>query len=232
MKKRLFQALTSLRTRTCRKYVTLFIVLISPFLFVNNTRAESSSSPHIQDGKTIVVQATVALFPEFAYSIKKNSSFSLEKAAFALGEEVRVQVKVSGGNDEPLPRHAIRLQAVNAQEETSFTSHGETDIDGLIRFSFVANADFLGSNTLRVTDMTYDVPIPLHQELSFLVYEPTDDQGQREQATKHGIGGDQPFSSGQGTLIGTQTKRGADISQNSGTIVIRNFEGALTRAGP
>jgi hypothetical protein len=230
VKKRLCQALTSFRARTCRKYVALFYLLIFSFFLVDSARAESVS-PSQEQGKTIVVQATVALSPEFTYSIRKNSSLSSEKAAFALGEEVRVQVRIAGGGNEPCAdtRYACRQRM--RRRRTAHPAR-RTDIDGLARFSFVADADFLGSNALRATDMTYDVPIPLHQELSFLVYEPVYDQKQREQAAKNGISGDQTFSSGQIIPVVITGASGTNISPNSGTIVIIDSRTTLTRAGP
>lgn len=232
VKERLCQALASLRIRTCRKYVTLFIILIFSLLFVNSARAESVPSSCIQDGKTIAVQAIVPLTPEFTYGIRKNSSLSLEKVAFALGEEIQVTVRIVGGNDEPLHGHRIRLQVVHTRGEELISISGETAIDGFVYFTFVAGADFLGSDIVRAVDVTYDTLIPLYQEISFLVYEPADGQRQREQATKNGISGCQPFSSGQIVPAGIAAASSANISQNSGTIVTIDSRVALTRAGP
>lgn len=141
---------------------TVFSLIWFPFFgYVKNVKGSEVPPTPPPSGQTVSVTASVPLSPEFAYSIRKNSSLALAKVAFAPGEAVQIHVRIAGGRDEPLRGHMIRLQAVNSREETLFTLHGETGSDGLVQFSFVVGADFLGSDTLRAFDVTYDAPIPL-----------------------------------------------------------------------
>ncbi|MFZ2300165.1 MAG: hypothetical protein WAW00_03460 [Candidatus Moraniibacteriota bacterium] len=184
------------------------------------------------DSKTIAVQAVVPLTPEFAYSIRKNSSLASEKTAFAFDEEVRVQVRIVGGNDEPLRGHAVRLWVVGASGGEKADISGETDSDGVAHLAFVADADFLGDGVIRAADVTYGIPIFLLQELPFFAHTPTDGEKQGEQAAENGMRGHQPLSLGQNILFGAETDMATGISQNSGTIVTIDPKEALTRAGP
>lgn len=188
--------------------------------------------PAREPEETIVVQATVPLTPEFTYSIKKNSSISIEKSAFELGEEIHIAVRIAGGNDELLPRHKIRLQVVKGRGEDMTSIFGETGIDGSAHFSFVAGTEFLGDNIVRVVDETYALPIILHQEPSFIVYEPADDRDQRGKDAHNSFGGSETSVSGQMVLIAAETDRSRDMLQHSGTIVTVHLTGASARAGP
>lgn len=174
--KELFQA----PTKAYKKYVVLFLALISSFFFVSIAFAKEPQAPNGQDSKTITVRAVVPLTPEFVFSIKKNSSLKLEKAAFALGEEVRVKVKIVGGNNLLLRGHKINLLIVNKQGETLVTISGETDNDGLTYFSFLADERLIGKNILRIIDTTYDEPIIILQEKIFIVYKPSDSKRGKE----------------------------------------------------
>lgn len=175
-----FQALT----KAYKKYVVLFLALISSFLFVSGALAQEPQAPNEQDGKTITVRASVPLTPEFVFSIKKNSSVTLEKSVFVLDEEIRVQVKIAASNNFPLRNHKINLQVVNNKKEVSLVLFGETDNDGIALFAFIAGADLLGKHTLRVVDITYDKPIAISQEISFIVHKKTNKQREREMAAQ------------------------------------------------
>lgn len=179
-RKRLCQALESLRIKTCRKYVTLFFILIFSFFFVNSIPSAEAFSLAERGGQTLTVRANVSLTPEFIYSIQKNSSIFLSRAAFALDEEINVRVKIIGGNNFPLREHQINLQVVNMQGAMSLVLSGKTDDDGGAHFSFVAGAEFLGKHTLRVVDVTYDEPIVISKERVFVVYKPSGGQRERE----------------------------------------------------
>jgi hypothetical protein len=186
VKRGLFQALT----KAHKKCVILFIAFILSLFFVNDARAEAIPIPNEQDEKTITVRASVPLTPEFIYSIKKNSSITLEKYVFVLDEEVQVRVKIVGGNNFPLRGHKINLQILNerepafvgepasAGEKVVLVLFGETDNDGTIDFSFISDERLFGKNILRTVDITYGEDIVISNEQTFIVYKTAD--GQRE----------------------------------------------------
>lgn len=210
-----FQALI----KTYKKYVVLFLALISSFFFVSGAFAQELQAPNEQDGKKITVRASVPLTPEFIFSIKKNSSLELTKAAFALGEEVRVQVKIVSGNNFPLRNHKINLQVVNNKKEVSLVLSRETDNDGLVYFSFIADVDLLGEHTLRAVDVTYDEPIIISKERALIVYKPSDGKRERELAEQKIITREFITSKQIQSNEAHQIFVGADILQNSGTII-------------
>lgn len=176
MKKGLFQALT----KAYKKYVVLFLALISSLFFVGVALAQEPQAPNEQDGKTITVRASVPLTPEFVFSIKKNSSVTLKKSAFALDEEINVRVTIMSGNSFPLRNHKINLQVVNNKKEALFVLFRETDNDGIAFFSFSVDESLLGKNILRVVDITYNEPIIISQERIFVVYKPSDSKREKE----------------------------------------------------
>ena len=150
-----------------KQYAFFFGAFFLLGFFVNPASAAALMPESEPDGNTIAVRATVPLTPEFVYAIKKNSVIWLTKKIFVHGEELSVYVKIAGAYDKPLRGHTIRLQVVKERGEELISISGETGADGSAHFSFLADADFLGSNTLRATDVTYDAPIFLRQEPTF-----------------------------------------------------------------
>lgn len=184
VKKRLCQALAGLRRRTCRKYVTLFFILIFSFFCVKSARAESVSPSTAQHGKTIVVRAIVPLTPEFTYALRKNSSLKLEKNSAMPEEEVSVAVRIAGGKDESLRNHMVRLQVTNVHGEKVNISSGKTDMDGMAMFSFVIRDEWLGRNVIQVADVTYGEPLQIFQSLFLIVYQTENELSQSQKIVK------------------------------------------------
>lgn len=154
--------------------VTLFLSLLGLFGHAGSIAASEAAAPALH-GHTLAVTAAVPLTPDFVYIIRKNSSLLLEQTAFIAGEEVRVAARIAGAYDEPLRGHKISLQVTNTQRGDPLTWYGETDANGLVHFTFVARADFLGRNILQAVDMTYTEPVFLTYELSFLVSRPEEE---------------------------------------------------------
>lgn len=165
---------TGIYIKTLRGCVAFFLSLLGLFGHAGSIAASEAA---VDDpiGHTLAVTASVPLTPEFAYSIRKNSSLLLEQTAFISSEEVRVAARIAGAYDEPLRGHKISLQVTNTQRGDPLTWYGETDANGLVHFTFVARADFLGRNILQAADMTYIEPIFLTYELSFLVSRPEEE---------------------------------------------------------
>lgn len=180
MKRGLFQALT----KAYKKCAVLFLAFVLFFSLANKAFAQALQIPDEQNGKTIAIRASVPLAPEFIYSIQKNSSLKLTKAAFALGEEVRAQVKIISGNNFPLRGHKINLQVVNEKKEVSLVLSEETDNDGVARFSFSADERLFGENILRAVDVTYDSPIIISKERAIIIYKSSDNQKEKELAAR------------------------------------------------
>lgn len=218
-RKRLCQALTGLCLKTCKKYTVLFFILIFSFFFVNSTLSAGALYFPEQNGQTLTVRASVPLAPEFIYSIQKNSSLKLAKAAFALGDEINVQVKIAGGNDFSLRGHQINLQVVNNKKKVLLVFSGETGNDGIAYFSFFADERLLGTHTLRVVDITYGEPIVISREGAFIVSKPADGQKGRELTEQKIIISEsitsEQIPSGEVSKIFAR----ANIAQNSGTII-------------
>lgn len=232
MKKRLCLALIRQSLLTRRKYVTFFIAVFLSFFAVNS--ASASPLVHSEKGreKQLLVTAVVPLTPEFTYTIKKNSTLSIDKSAFSLGEKIHVQVKVFAGKSETLGRHKITLHGVNVHQEDVGIFSGETDKKGEVFFTLTAQENFLGIITLSAIDETYAEPLILTQKIQFIVYQSDDEKKQQEKAIKCTANGDQPHLSREVLCEDTSFQKSAPLFEKSGTIEMSDSNFLFPRAGP
>lgn len=161
---------------TYRKYAIFFVFL--SFLFsgvsIVNAAQQSSGISNDVSGGDISVSATVPLSREFVYAIRKNSVVVPDKKAFVVGEEGEIIVHIRGGKGEPLKNHRVVARIFNVHGEEIVFTEGTTDISGDVRFRLKLSSQFLGENSVSVTDTAYDESLDLFQKLSFIVYETND----------------------------------------------------------
>jgi ribosomal protein L21 len=199
--------------------------------FVVNTTQAFSPLPLSEDGKRISVSAEVPLSTEFTYAIKKNSTLSVEKYAFSIGEEIVLKAKIIGGKNEFLKRHKIVLQMKNAKQDEKKIS-GETDTNGEITFLFIAYEDSLGEVIVEAVDETYVMPIVLSQRIQLIIYRSEDGKKQGKKAIKSSIENGQVVDFGTNDCGEMQIAQGINVFEKSGTIETTDANFSFPRAGP